>query len=309
MPHTERTPDFDRGFVVFLGLVLALLFQGTRGLWEPGEGWLAVAVEGRLRGETLTAPSTPAQWAEVELATLGRRLFGRHEFALRLGNALAGLGVALVVARLGGARGALVWLLGPPVLLVQSAAGWSAPALGWPATPWPAVAGYGVVAWFGVALLVGRRRRGGRLGWPTRVAALSLTLLGLGARLTLATLPSDRDARLLHLSLPDERTALVVSLDDRAHPGLEWYRRNPLVRAEWDTFIGGQASGRVGLAEVLEGTMARGAPPVLFLLPAADVPRLTRELQAVRLTVADRRAVGRLGAVLAFRVVPPDKPD
>lgn len=298
----------DRLAVALLGLALAFLFQGTRGLWEPGEGWVALAVEGRLRGETLAPPASALQVAEVELATLGRRLLGRHEAGLRFGNSLLVLLVALAVGRVAGVRGALTWLLGPPVILFQSAAGWSAPPLAWPALSGAAYVGPAVVAWLAVAIIAGRRLRGA-LGWRTRSVALLVALLGLWGRLTWATLPSDRDARLLHLALPDARKAIVVSLDDRPHPGLEWYLRAPIVRAEWDTIVGGNPSGRVGLAEVLEGTAPRGAPPVLFLVPGPDVPRLTREAQAVNLTVTDRRAVGRLGSVLAFRVVPPGAPD
>ncbi|RME35454.1 MAG: glycosyltransferase family 39 protein, partial [Gammaproteobacteria bacterium] len=101
------TPLRRRWPLLALLLLLAFAFQGLRGLWDPDEGrYTAVALEMLDSGDWLHPrlhPELPhytkpplTYWALA--ASLG--LFGRHEWAARLPNAIAFFCTALLVAGL-----------------------------------------------------------------------------------------------------------------------------------------------------------------------------------------------------------------
>lgn len=88
-------------------LAYALLFQGSRGLWEPDEGrYVAVALE-MLRTGELLEPRLHHERPHLAKPPLtywvlagSFRLFGENEWAARLPNALAFCGLVLLVGRL-----------------------------------------------------------------------------------------------------------------------------------------------------------------------------------------------------------------
>src|SRR5262245_43563746 len=93
------------GALVFL---LAILFQGSRGLWEPDEGYYANAALAMARGGSLWLPllnghpfldKPPLQyWAMAA----GVQLLGRNEWGLRLANSLWFGSTALLAGALSG---------------------------------------------------------------------------------------------------------------------------------------------------------------------------------------------------------------
>lgn len=313
----ERGRSVTRGDWIALALLAGLLafaFAGTRGLWEPAEGWTARQAERCVAGQALEPGGGPAARLAVPLAALGRRAFGRHEAALRFCSGLFYLAMTLVTAGLGALvwrrrdrawRSAAFFALSPlPFHRAALLAEPGTPLLGWAPLmrEWWMPVGLATSAALAVALagLV----RGGRPGRTFWSAALGWGVLLLAARLVFATLPSDRDARLLALALPKPEGMVLVNLDDREHPGLGWYLRREIVNAAWDEDGTAAPPGRVGLAQLMDTMRPDPEKPHLFLVPGPDVPRLTQVLQADGLTVVDRRALGRLGALLVYRVVP-----
>ena len=75
-------------------LLLAFAFQGTRGLWEPDEGFYANAALGMIdSGDYLVPRLNGAPFLDKPpliywLQAAGVRLLGRSEWGLRLGHAL-----------------------------------------------------------------------------------------------------------------------------------------------------------------------------------------------------------------------------
>lgn len=312
--------------LALLAGVLAFAFAGTRGLWEPAEGWTAREAERRVMGVPFptgemalgrgdSGAGGPAARVAVEAATLGRRLFGRHEAALRFGSGLFYLAMTLVAAGLGALawrrrdrawRAAAFFALSPlafhrATLLAEP----GTPLLGWAPLMREWWMPAGLLASAALAVALAGRGRGGRPGRIFWSAALGWSVLLLAARLIFATLPSDRDARLMALALPKPDGMVLVNLDDREHPGLGWYLRCEIVNVAWDDSTGAPPpAGRVPLGRLLDTMRPDPDRPHVFLLPGPDVPQLTQILQADGLTVVDRRAVGRLGALLVYRVVP-----
>ena len=305
----ERNRGLTRGDwvgLILLVLLMAFAFAGTRGLWEPAEGWTARQAERLVAGQSMEAGGGPAARLAVPLAALGRRFFGRTEGALRFGSglfylalvALAAALAALVYRRRDRAwRAALVFALWPPAfhraaLLAEP----GTPLLGWPPLMrewWMPV---GLVAGAIVAVALAGAGRGGRPGRGLWALALAWSALLLAARVVFSTLPSDRDARLLALALPDPPGTVFVNLDEREHPALGWYLRREIVNAAWDDSLGTPPPpGRVALSALLDSMRPDPEQPHIFLVAGPDVPGATQFLQADGLTVVDRRAVGRLG--------------
>ena len=91
------------GITVFL---LALVFQGSRGLWEPDEGFYANVVEGmirtgnwwlpRLNGELFLDKPPLQYWGMA----LGVKMFGLNEWGMRFANILWFSGTALLTGRM-----------------------------------------------------------------------------------------------------------------------------------------------------------------------------------------------------------------
>jgi 4-amino-4-deoxy-L-arabinose transferase-like glycosyltransferase len=99
----------SRPVALFLALaVYAFAFQGTRSLWEPDEGrYTAVALEmsrlgdyviPRLNHESVHLTKPPLTYW---LMSISMQVFGQHEWAARLPNALAFIATVLVVAAIG----------------------------------------------------------------------------------------------------------------------------------------------------------------------------------------------------------------
>lgn len=96
-----------KSLVVATVLVLALAFQGTRGLWEPDEGFYANAALGmlrtgdwwipRLNGEPFLDKPPVLYWGIAG----GMALLGVDEWGARLANALLFAATALLVGALG----------------------------------------------------------------------------------------------------------------------------------------------------------------------------------------------------------------
>ena len=87
-------------------LFLALVFQGSRGLWEPDEGFYANVAEGmvrtgnwwlpRLNGELFLDKPPLLYWGMA----LGVKLLGLNEWGMRLANAFWFVATALITGRL-----------------------------------------------------------------------------------------------------------------------------------------------------------------------------------------------------------------
>jgi len=94
-------------FLVFLvALGLGLCFQGSRGVWEPDEGFYANVALGMLRGHDWLIPRLNGEpfldkppllyWS----IALGMKVLGENEWGLRAANALAFAGATLLVGLL-----------------------------------------------------------------------------------------------------------------------------------------------------------------------------------------------------------------
>ncbi|MFO1495691.1 MAG: glycosyltransferase family 39 protein [Lysobacterales bacterium] len=108
MPETH--PLYRRGIALtlLLALVLALSFQGGRGLWGPDEGrYSNIALQMVDSGDWLTPRRHPAyeHWAKPPLTywaiAASVQTFGRSEAALRLPNALSYVATAFLLVLLG----------------------------------------------------------------------------------------------------------------------------------------------------------------------------------------------------------------
>lgn len=103
----SRSASTGKASAVAAILILALAFQGTRGLWEPDEGFYANVALGmlrsgdwwvpRLNGEPFLDKPPLLYWG----ATAGLALLGVGEWGARLANALFFAATALLVGGLG----------------------------------------------------------------------------------------------------------------------------------------------------------------------------------------------------------------
>jgi 4-amino-4-deoxy-L-arabinose transferase-like glycosyltransferase len=123
----------------------------------------------------------------------------------------------------------------------------------------------------------GPRRRSGWL-------ALWVVVL-LGARVAFALWPDDKDARRLYRALPPSPGEALVVLDQKPHHGLAFYADRTLENGSWET----------------AATPGAMPPPRLYVLPAAELPRLREILARAGLAATDSAQVGRLALLRAPR--------
>lgn len=105
MEH-EKTMTITWWWAGFAVLFMAMVFQGSRGLWEPDEGFYANVVEGmvrtgnwwlpRLNGELFLDKPPLQYWGMA----LGVKLVGLNEWGMRLANVFWFCGTALITGLL-----------------------------------------------------------------------------------------------------------------------------------------------------------------------------------------------------------------
>lgn len=209
-------------------LLLAFAFQGTRGLWEPDEGFYANAALGMIdSGDYLVPRLNGAPFLDKPpliywLQAAGVRLLGRTEWGLRLGHALLFAASALLV-------GATARRASPPTSAIDASLLYATLPLAFIAanvlTPDTPLAFGLALALYGLARLETRSaHESSRLGWMVTGLGFAVALLAKGP----AALPFAA-AALVHRALGGR---LLATVSDRwawagvglaLAPAVAWY--------------------------------------------------------------------------------------
>jgi len=208
-------------------LLLAFAFQGTRGLWEPDEGFYANAALGMIdSGDYLVPRLNGAPFLDKPpliywLQAAGVRLLGRSEWGLRLGHALLFAASALLVGATA-RRASPVAVVDASLLYATLPLAFIAANVLTPDTP----LAFGLaLALYGLARLETRSaHESSRLGWMLAGLGFAVALLAKGP----AALPFAA-AALVHRALGGR---LLATLSDRwawagvglaLAPAVAWY--------------------------------------------------------------------------------------